>query len=256
LNLPALSFRALAGLPEIEPAMRLAPLIATALRQQGLRIQASDALLVCQKIVSKADGRFVRLDSITASARALELAARCGKDPRLVELVLQESSAVLRCVKDVLIVRHRLGFVVANAGIDQSNVPGSTERVLLLPRDPDLSAARLRAELAEEIGCSPIVIITDSFGRPWRQGVCGTAIGAAGIAALLDRRGERDRSGRPLQVTQVAVADALAAAAALQMGEAAEGTPVVLATGLSSSWGRSEGRAQDLIRPLQEDLFQ
>jgi coenzyme F420-0:L-glutamate ligase / coenzyme F420-1:gamma-L-glutamate ligase len=205
--------------------------------------------------VSKSENRFVDLASVEVSARAHELAALCGKDPRLVEVVLRESTDVVRCAPRVLIVRHRLGYVMANAGVDQSNIPDSHSRVLLLPVDPDASAAALREALSSSLGVAPAVIITDTFGRPWRQGVCGTAIGAAGIVALLDRRGEKDRFGRELQVTQVAIADGIAAAATLLMGEGAEGRPVVIARGLPRGWTCETSRAADLLRPLTEDLF-
>jgi coenzyme F420-0:L-glutamate ligase/coenzyme F420-1:gamma-L-glutamate ligase len=246
---------ALEGMPEIEPGMPLPPVIAAALERQSLTVLDDDVLLVCQKIVSKSEDRFVDLTAVTVTARASELAARCGKDPRLVEVILQESSDVVRCVPQVLIVRHRLGFVMANAGVDQSNVPDSESRVLLLPRDPDASAAALRAALSKILGAAPAVVITDTFGRPWRQGVCGTAIGAAGIATLLDRRGERDRCGRELKVTQVAIADGIAAAATLLMGEGAEGRPAVLARGLLPAFRDDRARAADVLRPLAEDLF-
>jgi len=251
----SLSLLALEGIPEVLPGMALAPLIIAALRRHSYVASDGDVLLVCQKVVSKSENRFVDLGSVDVSPRARELAARCGKDPRLVEVVLRESTEVVRCAPRVLIVRHRLGYVMANAGVDQSNIPDSQSRVLLLPADPDGSAAALRHALSVFLGVAPAVIITDTFGRPWRQGVCGTAIGAAGIVALLDRRGEKDRFGRELQVTQVAIADGIAAAATLLMGEGAEGRPVVLAQGLPHAWKRDQARAADLLRPPAEDLF-
>jgi len=251
----SLSLSALEGMPEVGPGDALAPLIGAALERQSLRLLDQDALLVCQKVVSKSENRFVDLASVEVTARARELAARCEKDPRLVEVILRESTDVVRCAPQVLIVRHRLGLVMANAGVDQSNVPGSEHRVLLLPEDPEESALRLREALRALLGAAPAVVITDTFGRPWRRGVCGTAIGASGFVTLLDRRGEQDRFGRALKVTQVATADALAAAAALIMGEGAEGRPVVLARGLPSAWRDDSARAGDLIRPLSEDLF-
>ena len=254
-SLTHLTFTALEGIPEVEPAMPLAPLIAAALERQALAPVSEDVLLVCQKIVSKSEGRFVDLAAVDVSVRARDLATRCGKDPRLVEVILRESIEVVRCAPQVLIVRHRLGFVMANAGVDQSNVPGSAQWVLLLPQDPDGSAAALRRSLSAILGSSPALIITDTFGRAWRSGVCGTAIGASGITTLLDRRGERDRFGRELKVTQVAIGDALAAAAALVMGEGAEGRPVVLARGLPASLKHASARASDVLRPLAEDLF-
>jgi coenzyme F420-0:L-glutamate ligase/coenzyme F420-1:gamma-L-glutamate ligase len=251
----SLSLLALEGIPEVLPGMALAPLIIAALKRHAYTPSDGDVLLVCQKIVSKSENRFVDLDSVQVSSRAQELAAICGKDPRLVEIVLRESTEVVRCAPRVLIVRHRLGYVMANAGVDQSNIPESQSRVLLLPVDPDGSAAELRETLSLSLGASPAVVITDTFGRPWRQGVCGTAIGASGIVALLDRRGEKDRFGRELQVTQVAIADGIAAAATLLMGEGAEGYPVVLARGLPRAWNHDSARAADLLRPLAEDLF-
>jgi coenzyme F420-0:L-glutamate ligase / coenzyme F420-1:gamma-L-glutamate ligase len=250
-----LSLTALEGMPEVTAGMSLAPLIVAALERQGLTPASDDVLLVCQKIVSKSEGRFVDLASVDVSERARDLATRCGKDPRLVEVILRESIEVVRCAPQVLIVRHRLGLVMANAGVDQSNIPGSEHRVLLLPEDPDGSAAALRRSLSAILGSSPALIITDTFGRPWRSGVCGTAIGASGITTLLDRRGERDRFGRELKVTQVAIADALAAAAALVMGEGAEGRPVVLARGLPAGLKHVSARASDVLRPSAEDLF-
>jgi coenzyme F420-0:L-glutamate ligase/coenzyme F420-1:gamma-L-glutamate ligase len=250
-----LSLVALEGIPEVSAGMALAPLILAALERHAYEAAEGDVLLVCQKIVSKAENRFVDLTTIEVSARARELATRCGKDPRLVEIILRESTDVVRCAPQVLIVRHRLGFVMANAGVDQSNVPNSESQLLLLPLDPDGSAAALRAALSAALGSSPAVVITDTFGRPWRQGVCGTAIGASGLVTLLDRRGEKDRFGRALKVTQVAIADGMAAAATLLMGEGAEGRPAVLARGLPRIWQSSSARAADLQRPLAEDLF-
>lgn len=250
-----LSLAALEGIPEVLPGADLAPMIAAALERGGYVPQDDDVLIVCQKIISKCEGRLVDLDEVDVSDRARDLAARCLKDERLVEVILRESSEVIRCAPHVLIVRHRLGFVMANAGVDQSNVPGSERHALLLPEDPDASAARLRDALSKCTGASLAVLITDTFGRPWRRGVCGTAIGAAGLVTLWDRRGERDRAGRELKVTQVAVADGIAAAAALLMGEAAEGRPVVLARGLLPAYRRESAKAADLLRPIAEDLF-
>jgi coenzyme F420-0:L-glutamate ligase/coenzyme F420-1:gamma-L-glutamate ligase len=252
----SLSLLALEGVPEVAPGMALAPLIAAALERHSWALTDDDVLLVCQKVVSKSEGRFVDLATVQVSDRAREVAQRCGKDPRLVEIILRESTDVVRVAPQVLIVRHRLGFVMANAGVDQSNIPDAGSRVLLLPLDPDRSAAELRKQLASAAGASPAVVITDTFGRPWRQGVCGTAIGVSGLVALLDRRGEKDRFGRELQVTQVAVADGIAAAATLLMGEGAEGFPVVVARGLPRALKRDSARAADLLRPLAEDLFQ
>jgi coenzyme F420-0:L-glutamate ligase / coenzyme F420-1:gamma-L-glutamate ligase len=251
----SLSLLALEGIPEVAPGMALAPLIAAALERHAHAASSEDVLLVCQKVVSKSENRFVDLAALQVSDRARDLAARCGKDPRLVEIILRESTDIVRCAPQVLIVRHRLGYVMANGGVDQSNVPNSESQVLLLPLDPDGSAAALREALSQVLGSSPAVVITDTFGRPWRQGVCGTAIGASGIVTLLDRRGEKDRFGRELKVTQVAIADGLAAAATLLMGEGAEGRPVVLARGVPQAWRDNSARAAELLRPLAEDLF-
>lgn len=251
----------LPGLPEIRRGDDLASLILAALRRAGLSLQTGDALIVAQKIVSKAEGRRVDLATVVPSPRAIELAARVHKDPRFVEVVLSESTEVVRAVPGVLVTRHRLGFVMANAGIDRSNVPAEDpdrpeDTVLLLPLDCDVSAARLRARIAAlaPLGAAdPAVVISDSFGRPWRQGVVNVALGVAGLPALRDLRGGADREGRALQMTQIAVADAVAAAAGLMMGEATEGTPVVHVRGLDISGPLTDGRS--LIRPPEEDLF-
>ncbi len=236
------------------PGDDLAAIVLDGLRRNGLQACGGDVLVVAQKVVSKSEGRLVELDSVTPSPRALELAQVVKKDARLVELVLSESTDVLRAIPNVLIVRHRLGYVMANAGIDHSNVEGGAgERVLLLPVDADASAAALREKLNAALGCEVGVVVSDSFGRPWRNGVVNVAIGSAGLPALIDRRGEQDMYGRTLEVTQVAYADAIAAGAGLAMGEGAEGTPLVLAQGLS--WRAPERNAQSLIRPVGEDLF-
>lgn len=246
-----ISFNALQGLTEVAAGDDLAVLLAAALPAAA----ANDILVVAQKIVSKAEGRSVDLNAVSPSPRAQELAGLTGKDPRLVELILAESSDVLRAQPGVLIVRHRLGYVMANAGIDRSNVPSPAdeERVLLLPLDADASAEALRAALRLRLGVDLGIIISDSFGRPWRNGVVNVALGTAGLPSLVDRRGEPDRFGRGMEVTQVALADALAAAAGLVMGEGAEGVPAVLVHGLE--WTAPDCPAQALIRPLAEDLF-
>lgn len=249
-------YTALQGIPQVQPGDDLAAIVVDGLQRNALAVATGDVLVVAQKIVSKAEGRSVDLATVTPSARARELAQTVNKDPRLVELVLSESSAVLRAVNNVLIVRHRLGYVMANAGIDHSNIePGAadSEQVLLLPLDADASAAALRARLQNLLGCELGVIVSDSFGRPWRQGVVNVALGSAGLPALIDRRGEQDMYGRTLEVTQVAFADAITAGAGLAMGEGAEGTPLVLVQGLS--WTAPQRNAQSLIRPADEDLF-
>jgi coenzyme F420-0:L-glutamate ligase/coenzyme F420-1:gamma-L-glutamate ligase len=250
----ALSFMRVPGVPLVQPGDDLAALIGAALRAAGLMPQAGDLVAIAQKIVSKAEGRSVRLAEVTPSAEAEDIATRANKDPRVVELILRESRAVLRVSPGVIIVEHRSGIVLANAGIDRSNIEDSDERALLLPADPDASAARLRAELQREFGVALGVVITDSIGRAWRLGTVGIAIGCAGIKALNDLRGQSDMFGRTLKVSEVAVADSIAAAAVLAMGEAAEGTPLVLVRGADA--GADSGQtARDTLRPAAEDLF-
>ncbi|MGH8209410.1 MAG: coenzyme F420-0:L-glutamate ligase [Steroidobacteraceae bacterium] len=250
-----LTIAALPAIPEVHAGTDLAQLIGAALRQTQRPIGPHNVIVVAQKIVSKAEGRLVVLDDVTPSPRALELAAATGKPAALVEVVLRESSEVLRVRQNVLIVRHRLGYVVANAGVDQSNVLSGDgrEACLLLPLDPEASARAIRAGLAPYVDALPAVIVSDSFGRSWRRGVINVALGSAGLPALIDRRGHTDRHGRVLRVTEVALADALAAAAGVVMGEGNEGTPVVLITG--SEWSAPECGAANLVRPLDEDLF-
>jgi coenzyme F420-0:L-glutamate ligase/coenzyme F420-1:gamma-L-glutamate ligase len=245
----------LTGIDEISPGDDLGSVIADALAAAQLHLRRDDVLVVTQKIVSKAEGRFADLSAIEPSPAAIELAATVGKDARFVELVLQESLGVVRAAPNVLITRHRLGLVMANAGIDRSNVPGAADRVLLLPHDPDESARAMSHRIAEMTGRAANVIISDSFGRPWRYGVTGVAIGCWGLPALVDRRGDLDREDRPLEVTQVALADMLAAAASIAMGEGSEGIPVVLIRGCPGL-PRETIPARMLVRPIEEDLFQ
>ena len=244
---------ALEGIPEIERGAALAALLCAALARNGMTLQTGDILVLAQKIVSKAEGRLVQFTDVTPSERAHAIAAEAAKDPRLVELMLRESSQVLRVKPGVIIVEHKLGFVMANAGIDQSNVPGAEDAVLLLPLDPDASAGKLRDELRVQYSVEIGVLIIDSFGRAWRNGVAGAAIGVAGLPALIDLRGNKDREGRVLKVTQVAAADELAAAASLMMGQADEGTPAVVVRGFP--YALREGTAKELLRPEAEDLF-
>lgn len=246
--MPGIEIIPLASIGEVAPGDDLVAILGRAVTSAGTRLRQGDILVVTQKIVSKAERRSVLLADVMPGEEALRLAEITRKDPRLVELVLRESSAVLRAVPHVLIVRHRLGLVMANAGIDRSNIgTGDAERALLLPLDPDASAARISAAL----GCP--VVISDSFGRAWRLGVVAVGIGAAGLPALDDRRGLHDRDGRALEVTQIAVADLLASAAALAMGEGSEGIPAVIVRGYAVSGAARP--ATDLTRPLAEDLF-
>lgn len=240
---------------EVVPGDHLGKLLAHALTAAGLTPRADDVLIVTQKVVSKAEGRFIDLSSLVPGPRALKIAAETGKDPRFVELVLSESIAVIRTGPNVLITRHRSGLVMANAGIDRSNIGSAgDERALLLPMDADASAASLRAVLGSLLGTPPAVVISDSFGRPWRYGVTNVAIGVSGIPALVDRRGQLDRNGRRLEVTQVALGDMIASAGGLLSGEGAEGVPAVLLSGLK--WDAPDRPATALLRPLAEDLFQ
>jgi coenzyme F420-0 gamma-glutamyl ligase (EC 6.3.2.-) len=249
----SLSLISLPGLPLVKPGDDLVCLIADGLARAGLALQPDDVLVVTSKIVSKAEGRFVELAAVEPSPEALRLAAVTGKDARLVELILRESSAVSRAAPGVLVVRHRLGFVSANAGIDQSNIENGGAAVLLLPLDPDASAQKLRAGLRDRTGVDVAVVLSDSHGRPFRLGNVGVAVGVSGLPALLDLRGTPDLFGRPLQITQVAYADLIASAAALLLGEGAEGRPVVLMRGLHRPPG--EGHAADLNRPVEQDLY-
>jgi coenzyme F420-0:L-glutamate ligase/coenzyme F420-1:gamma-L-glutamate ligase len=242
----ALQLFALPDLPMVQAGDDLAGLLSAAMTRAGLAPQSGDVLAVAQKIVSKAEGRSIALASVQPSAAARELAAQTGKDARLVELILSESQYVVRARPNLIIVKHRLGFVMANAGIDQSNI-GVNGHALLLPRDPDGSAAALAARLGLP------VVITDSFGRAWRRGTVGVAIGAAGLPALRDLRGQPDLFGRTLMVSITGFADEIAAAAGLVMGQGAEGQPAVLVRGLS--WSGAENPAAELLRPAQEDLF-
>jgi coenzyme F420-0:L-glutamate ligase/coenzyme F420-1:gamma-L-glutamate ligase len=244
----------LSAIGEVVPGDNLARLLAEALQAAKLVPRQYDVLMVTQKIVSKAEGRFVDLATVTPGEKALELAKTTRKDPRYVELVLAESSAVVRAVPEVLITRHRTGHVMANSGIDRSNTgPDGQDRVLLLPVDSDASARRLREALTDYWPQPPAVLISDSFGRPWRYGVTNVAIGASGLPALVDRRGETDRNGRRLEVTQIALGDMITAAAGLLTGEGAEGVPAVLVRGLS--WDTEDQPAAALVRPVKEDLF-
>ncbi len=240
------------GFPHIRPGDALDKIILDTLEHNSLSLRDGDILVLAQKIVSKAEGRYVRLEGIVASRVARDTAERCGKDPRLVELILRESERVVRCAPGVLIVRHRLGFVHANGGIDRSNIERGNEQVLLLPEDPDASAERLRERIGGAAGKDIGVLIIDSFGRSWRIGTCGVCIGSAGVEVIDDRRGHPDLFGRILEVTEVAVADELAAAASLLMGGADESRPLVLARGLAAA---GKGTARDLLRPVDEDLF-
>lgn len=246
---------AVPGLPDFEPGDDLAVAVLAAMKAAGLGFVAGDVLVLAQKVVSKCEGAYVSLDDVVPSARALEIAAQAGKDPRLVEAILQDSSEVLRVRQGLIIVANRAGHVMANAGIDASNIThdGGMPRVLRLPHDADRSAERLRSALRASTGTDVAIVINDSWGRAWRNGTVGHAVGVAGLPALWDRRGEKDMFGRELQVTEIGLADEIAAAASLVMGAAGERQPAVIVRGLARPAG--EGSARDLVRDPARDLF-
>lgn len=257
-----MSVTALAGVKLVHPGDDLAGIVIDALAASGERLQDGDVLVLAQKIVSKAEGRYVVLDTVTPSPRAEALAAKTDKDPRLVELILSEATEVVRHRKGVLVVAHRIGVVLANAGIDASNVeplppaaPGQPPRprVLMLPKDPDASCRALAEALLARTGTRVGVVINDSLGRAWRNGTVGAALGSACLPALLNLNGRPDLFGRPLQATQIGLADEIAAAASLVMGQADEGRPVILMRGLP--YALDDGTAADLVRPKDQDLF-
>jgi coenzyme F420-0:L-glutamate ligase/coenzyme F420-1:gamma-L-glutamate ligase len=253
----SLNLTPLVNIPLIRQGDNLADILLNSLAQTSLTLQDNDILVLAQKIVSKTEGRMVNLAAVTPSQRALDLAAQTEKDPRLIELILQESNEVMRVRKGVIVVEHKLGFVCANAGIDHSNVHGegntNEEYVLLLPQNPDHSAKVLRDELKQKTGKRIGVMIIDSHGRAWRNGTVGICIGLSGIPALVDERGWQDLFGYTLKATIVGVADELAAAASLVMGQASEGTPAVHVRGFP--YPLSEGSLTELIRPKQQDMF-
>lgn len=252
-----ISVAALAGIPLVRQGDSVGDLIVQALAASGLALQHGDIVVIAQKIVSKAEGREVDLRSVTPSERAQTLATEVDKDARLVELILRESTEVVRHRRGVLVVAHRCGFVLANAGIDASNVAGDDHHVLLLPEDCNRSCRDIRERLAARTGVQAAVLIIDSIGRAWRNGTIGTALGAAGLPALLDLRGKPDLFGRTLRSTQVGIADEIAATASLLMGQADEGTPAVLIRGLDlpPAGAAIDGSAQALIRDRSLDLF-
>jgi coenzyme F420-0:L-glutamate ligase/coenzyme F420-1:gamma-L-glutamate ligase len=240
--------------PLVEPGDELAAIIYGACARAFITIDDHDVVVIAQKIVSKTEGRYVELGEVTPSARARQLAQELHKDPRIVELILAESTEVIRAQNGVLIVAHRLGYVMANAGIDQSNISHENgERALLLPVDPDGSAAELKRRLDLAFGVACGVVINDSFGRAWRNGVVGVAIGAAGVDTLQNRINAPDLFDRPLRATEIGAADEIAAAASLLMGQADEGCPVVIVKGLEPATAPRPAAA--LIRPVAQDMF-
>lgn len=243
---------ALPGIPEVSPGDDLAQLIVDACRASGQTLRHDDVLVIAQKVVSKAEGRVVQLSTVRPSAEAIDRARAVEKDARLLQLILDESNEVLRQRPGVIIVEHRLGFVMANAGIDQSNAGAG--QAILLPSDPDASARRVRDALGTLCGAEIAVIVSDSIGRAWRNGTIGHALGVSGMKALLDLRGSPDMFGRPMQVTEVAVADEIAAAASLIMGQGGESKPVVIVRGFQPQ-ADPDASVRDLLRNKEWDLF-
>ena len=245
----------LPGVPMVQPGDDIAALAVSALVDAAIGPEAGDVLVVAQKIISKAESRFVDVSTVKPSEEAKKLATETKKDARFCEVVLSESKRIVRHRENLIIAEHRLGWVMANAGIDHSNVaPGDGhERVLLLPVDPDASARALREELVASYGVPIAVIISDSFGRPFRRGTVGIALGSAGLPAIIDWRGHPDLFGRALEVTETGFADEIAAAASLVMGQANEAMPMVLVRGLS--WTAPEADGAALVRPPEHDLF-
>ena len=252
---PTLSLLALKDFPLVHPGDNVAGLLCDSLTSNELELQPGDVVVIAQKIISKAEGRYARLTDVEASTEAVDLANKVQKDPRLVELILRESKEVVRYRPGVLIVEHRLGYIHANAGIDKSNLPDwdTDPKVLLLPEDPDASAAEIQSVLRERFDGPHAVIINDSAGRAWRVGTVGMAIGTAGIEPIHNQVGGPDLFGRQLEVTQVAQADELAAAASILMGQADEGCPVVIVRG--AHWSPSAEGSSSLIRSRESDLF-
>lgn len=242
--------RALAGMPEIKVGDDLAQILARAVRLSGITIANADIFVIAQKIVSKSEGRIVQLDSITPSEKASQWARTYQRDPRVIELVLREAVRIVRMERGVIIVESRHGLICANAGVDISNTPDGT--ATLLPEDPDRSAASLAEALSREFQANVAVIISDTFGRPWREGLTNVAIGVAGIAPLIDYRGQRDSENHLLQASVIAVADEIASAAELVMGKISH-VPVALVQGFSLD--ATPGTARQLLRPADQDLF-
>jgi coenzyme F420-0:L-glutamate ligase/coenzyme F420-1:gamma-L-glutamate ligase len=253
-NAASVTLTALAGVQIVREGDDLTEVILDAVARAQATLETGDVVVLAQKVVSKAEGRIIALSTVVPSPRALELASVVQKDARLVELILSESSEVLRARPGILIVQHRLGFVMANAGIDQSNIEHSREeQALLLPRDPDATCAEIRKRLNARTHSDVAVLIIDSIGRAWRNGTIGHALGVSGMPGLLDLRGQVDLFGRVLRATDVGLADEVAAASSLVMGQAAEGTPIVLVRGVP--YGRRDGDAKELLRPKSMDLF-
>ena len=253
----SLTITPLKNIPLIRQGDNLADILVDSILNSTIQLENNDILVIAQKIVSKSEGRMVNLATVTPSEKAIELAQKTEKDPRVVQLMLQESNEIVRTRIGAIIVEHKLGFVCANAGIDHSNVAGdgseNEEYVLLLPEDPDASAKAMRDQIKQKTDINVGVMIIDSHGRAWRNGTVGVCIGLSGIPAMIDERGWKDLFGFTLKITIVGVADELAAAASLMMGQASEGIPAVHVRGFPYPLG--EGSLKELIRPKQQDMF-
>jgi len=259
MNGPAkIEFLPVGGLPKFRAGMSVAQELADAIHRSGEKLRDNDICVVAQKIVSKTEGRIVRLGDVVVFEQARRIAKDTQRDPAMLQLILDESTELLRSTEAAIIARHRTGHVLANAGIDASNVDGAEQgAVLLWPKDPDASARTIRREFNKVAGVRPGVLIADSMGRAWRIGTVGAAIGCAGVAVLDDRRGTgKDMFGRILQATVIAVADSLAAMASLAMGEGDEGTPAVIIRGAGHWVTEEDGPgAASALRPIEEDMF-
>ena len=251
----SVSLNALSDFPMIAPGDDLAEVVIDSLQKNGITLHSGDVLVLAQKVVSKAEGQYVCMADVIPSPEARELAQQIGKDDRMVQLILSDSNSLVAQRPGVLVVEHRLGYVMANAGIDQSNIdhPDGQEYALLLPKNPDESCRLLKQRLDSHFNAEVGVVINDSFGRPWRIGVTGVALGAAGLPSLISLIGEPDLYGRAMRVSEIAYADEIAAAASLVMGQTDAGTPVIHIRGLH--WSAQENNAQTLIRPKHQDMF-
>jgi len=248
---PEIKIIGLTGIPVIRSSDNLTDIILTAARRQGVKISDGDVIVITQKIVSKAEGRLINLDEVSPSSFALEIAKKTGKDPRYVDVILKETKNIVKITNKILIVETKHGFVCANAGVDRSNV-SKHEIVALLPKNPDKSAKQIRNEIKRKIGVEVAVIISDTFGRPWREGHINVAVGVAGMKPITDYRGKKDMFGYVLKVTTMAIADELTSAAELVMGKT-DGVPVAILKGFK--YPKGNGTAKELVRPLEKDLF-
>ena len=246
---------AIEGIPLIEPGDNLAKIIIKAVKEQKIKLKSRDILVIAQKIVSKSENRYAYLKEVIPSSEAFRIAKKTEKDPKLVQLILNESARVIRYKKGLMIVENKLGFVHANAGIDKSNIEINNDnpKVLLLPKNPDGSALSIKKGIFRKIDLNLGIIINDSSGRAWRKGIVGIAIGSSGVEALSDLRGKKDLYGNTLEITEVGKADEIASAASLLMGQADEGFPVILVKGITASNEVSD--VKSLLRDQSEDLF-